>query len=94
MGRAELRTSGSVGTRGCPSQDVMCTGSGDSRGLGGRRVRQRVWLGRWVNQRRSGQAGQGGATTQSAKREESDRKRGLTNLSEVCTCEGNRQIDR
>lgn len=30
MGRAELRTSGSVGTRGCPSQGVMCMGYGDS----------------------------------------------------------------
>lgn len=38
-----------------------------------------------------GRPGQGGATTQSVKREEeSERKRGLTDLSGVCTCEGNK----
>lgn len=44
---------------------------------------------------RVGQPGWGGATTQSAKRKkERDRQRGLTDLSGVCTCEGNRHMDR
>lgn len=39
---------------------------------------------------KGGQPEWGGATTQSAKRkEERDRQRGLTDLSGVCTCEGN-----
>lgn len=34
-----------------------------------------------------------GATTQNAnKKEERDKQRGLTDLSGVCTCEGNRQM--
>lgn len=37
--------------------------------------------------------GGGGGTTQNANRkEERDKKRGLTDLSGVCTCEGNRQM--
>ena len=40
---------------------------------------------------KGGQPEWGGATTQSAKRkEERDRQRGLTDLSGVCTCEGNK----
>lgn len=84
-----------VGSGGSPSQDLVYVGLGYSDGREWVRVRPGALLGGWVRgqegevERRAARVGRG-RRPECQKEEERDRQRGLTDLSGVCTCEGNK----